>query len=37
MDTIPGLSDVFVTADGGKQTKVIGWVTDGKVLENSKA
>lgn len=37
MDTIPGLSDVFVTVDGTKQTKVLGWVTDGKILEKSKA
>ena len=37
MDTIPGLSDVFVTADGTKQAKVTGWVTDGKVLDKSRA
>lgn len=37
MDTVPGLSDVFVTLDGTKQTKVTGWVTNVRVLEKSKA
>jgi hypothetical protein len=36
MDRIPNCSDVFVTEDGSKNTRTVGWITNAIVTENAK-
>jgi hypothetical protein len=36
MDSLPQCRDVFVTPNGGANEPIVGWVTDRKVIENSR-